>query len=199
MNPTLAVPLFAVGGFVAALLLWRTVVRIQHRRRSQLAQQVDDQDKLSRTNNMNASLKKHVFYAPACGARHSREFRLFRLHMGTLPLRLEVILLVIYLVLNFVFVVVMVDWWKGFSDKMFQLKYAAGHLAVMNMPGLVLSAGRNNPLVQLLGLPFDTFNFMHRWVGRVIAANAVVHMGAVLADQAYMRTYEINHGGRFIF
>ncbi len=198
MNPALAVPLFAIGGFVAILLLWRTVVRIRHRHRSQLAQQVDDQAQLSRTNSVYASLKKHVFYAPACGARHSREFRLFRLHMGTLPSRLEVILLVTYIVLNFIFVVVMVDWWKGFSDKMYQLKYAAGHLAVMNTPGLVLSAGRNNPLVQLLGLPFDTFNFMHRWVGRVIAANAVVHMSAVLADQAYMRTYEIDHGGRFI-
>jgi hypothetical protein len=111
--------------------------------------------------------------------------------MGTVPLRLEAILLMIYLVLNFTFVVVMVDWWRGFSDKMFQLKYAAGHLAVMNTPGLVLSAGRNNPLVQMLGLHFDTFNFMHRWVGRVIAANAVVHMSAVLANQAYMRTYDL--------
>ncbi|KAJ5892111.1 Riboflavin synthase-like beta-barrel [Penicillium subrubescens] len=192
MNPALAVPLFAVGGFAAVLFLWRTIIRIRHRRRSKLAGQVDDQAQLSQTSNLNASLKKHVFYAPACGTRHSREFRLFRLHMGTIPLRLEMILLVIYLLLNFIFVVVMVDWWKDFSDKMFQLKYAAGHLAVMNTPGLVLSAGRNNPLVQMLGLPFDTFNFMHRWVGRVIAANAVVHMSAVLANQAYM------HGTNYI-
>lgn len=190
MNPALAVPLFVVGGFVAVLFFWRTIIRIRHHRRSKLAQQVDDQAQLSQTSNLNASLKKHVFYAPACGARHSREFRLFRLHMGTIPLRLEMILLVIYLLMNFIFVVVMVDWWKDFSDKMFQLKYAAGHLAVMNTPGLVLSAGRNNPLVQMLGLPFDTFNLMHRWVGRVVAANAVVHMSAVLANQAYMRTYD---------
>ncbi|KAJ5390777.1 Riboflavin synthase-like beta-barrel [Penicillium cataractarum] len=186
MNPALAVPLFAVGGFVTVLFIWRTIIRIRHRHRSKSARQVDDQTQLSQTSSLNASLKKHVFYAPVCGARHSRDFKLFRLHMGTVPLRLEVILLVIYLLLNFIFVVVMVDWWKDFSDKMFQLKYAAGHLAVMNTPGLVLSAGRNNPLVQMLGLPFDTFNFMHRWVGRVIAANAVVHMSAVLANQAYM-------------
>lgn len=187
MNPEVAVPLFVLGGLVAILFLWRTVVRIRHRRRSKLALQVDDQSELSRTNSVNASLNKHVFYAPLFSKRHSREFRFLRLHMGSLPLRLEVILLVVYLALNAVFVVVTVDWWEDFSKKMFQLKYAAGHLAVMNTPGLVLSAGRNNPLVPLLGLSFDTFNFFHRWVGRIIAANAVIHMGAVLANQAYMR------------
>lgn len=187
MNPEVAVPLFVVGGLVAILFFWRTAIRIRHHRRSKLALQVDDQSELSWTNSVNASLKKHVFYAPLFSKRHSREFRFLRLHMGSLPLRLEVILLVIYLALNLVFIIVTVDWWEDFSKKMFQLKYAAGHLAVMNTPGLVLSAGRNNPLVPLLGLSFDTFNFMHRWVGRVIAANAVIHMSAVLANQAYMR------------
>lgn len=185
MNPEVAVPLFAVGGLVAALFAWRTVIRIRHRRRSKLALQNDDQRELSRTSPINASLKKHMLYAPLFGNRHSREIRFLRLHMGSIPLRLEVILLLIYLALNLIFVIVTVDWWEGYSKKMFQLKFAAGHLAVMNMPGLVLSAGRNNPLVALLGLSFDTFNFMHRWVGRVIAANAVIHMSAVLANQAY--------------
>ena len=97
-------------------------------------------------------------------------------------------MLLVYLALNFTFVVVTVDWWEEFSKKMFQLKYAAGHLAVMNTPGLVLSAGRNNPLVPLLGISFDTFNLMHRWVGRVIAINSVIHMSSVLANQAYLRT-----------
>lgn len=185
MNPEVAVPLLVVGGLVAILFAWRTVIRMRHRRRSKMALQNDDQRGLSWTYPVNASLKKHMLYAPLFGNRHSREFRFMRLHMGSVPLRLEVILLLIYLALNFVFVIVTVDWWASYSTKMFQLKYAAGHLAVMNTPGLVLSAGRNNPLVALLGLSFDTFNFMHRWVGRVIAANAVIHMSAVLANQAH--------------
>lgn len=187
MNPAIAVPLFVVGGLVTIAFLYRTVIRIRHRQRSKTALQVDDQTQLAQTNSVNASLKKHVLYAPLWGTRHSREFRFCRLHMGSVPLRLEVILLIVYLCLNITFVVVTVDWWEGFSKKMFQLKYAAGHLAVMNTPGLVLSAGRNNPLVAMLGISFDTFNFMHRWVGRTIAANAIIHMGAVLANQAYMR------------
>lgn len=189
MNPTVAVPLFVVAGLVTILFAWRTVIRIRHRRRSKIALQVDDQTQLSRTGSFNATLKKHLFYAPLWGSRHNREFRLFRLHMGSIPLRLEVILLSVYLALNILFVVVTVDWWEEYDEMMFQLKYSAGHLAVMNTPGLVLSAGRNNPLVSLLGLSFDSFNFMHRWVGRVIASNAIIHMSAVLAGKAKSGLY----------
>jgi hypothetical protein len=189
MNPEIAVPLFVVGGFVAMIFIYRTVIRVRDHRRKNKALQGDDQTQLSMTKGSIASLKKHLLYAPLWGSRHSREFRFCRLHMGSIPLRMEAILLTIYLSLNIIFVFVTVDWWETYSNKMFQLKYAAGHLAVMNTPGLVLSAGRNNPLVMMLGLSFDTFNFMHRWVGRVIAANAVIHMSAVLANQAYMRMY----------
>lgn len=189
MNPEVAIPLFVVGGLVFILFVYRSVIRLRHRRRTNFALETNDQTQLSKTNNYTARFKKHVLYAPFWGSRHSREFRLLRLHMGSIPLRLEVILLAIYLALNFVFVVVKVDWWADYSTQMFQLKYAAGHLAVMNTPGLVLSAGRNNFLIPLLGLSFDTFNFMHRWIGRVIAANAIVHMAAVLANLAYTSMY----------
>ncbi|KAJ5493338.1 hypothetical protein N7539_002084 [Penicillium diatomitis] len=192
MNPTLAVPLYAMAGFVSILFFWRMLIRIAHRRRRLRAQQETDQIQLAGTNQLTSLLKKHVSYAPFYGTRHSRELRVGRLHMGTLPLRLEMILLIIYLGLNLIFIFVMVDWWEDYSEKMYQLKFAAGHLAVMNTPGLVLSAGRNNPLIQLLEIPFDTFNLMHRWVGRVIAANAVVHMSAVLANQGYL------HGKEYI-
>lgn len=162
MNPEVAVSLLVLGGLVVVLFIWRTAVRIGHRRRSKLALRGGDQTVLSQTSHTISSLKKHLLYAPLFGKRHSREFRFLRLHMGTIPLRLEVILLLIYLALNVAFIMVTVDWWRDFSRKMFQLKYAAGHLAVMNTPGLVLSAGRNNPLIPLLGISFDTFNFMHR-------------------------------------
>jgi hypothetical protein len=188
MNPTIAVPLFVIGGLVLILFAWNTAIRIQNRQRLKQTTNGTDQIQLSKTSRLSAGIKKHVLYAPALGSRHSREFRFLRLHMGSLPLRMEMICLLIYLSLNLIFIVVTVDWWvSDYTEKMFQLKYAAGHLAVMNTPGLVLAAGRNNPLIQLLGISFDSFNFMHRWVGRVIAANAVVHMSAVLASQAYTR------------
>ncbi|KAJ5335150.1 Riboflavin synthase-like beta-barrel [Penicillium brevicompactum] len=186
MNPTIAVPLFVAGGVVAIMFTWQTAIRIHNRQRSKKAMNGGDQTQLAKAGWLDATLKKHIFYAPIWGTRHSREFRFLRLHMGSIPLRLEIIGLLIYLALNLIFIIVTVDWWiDDYAKKMFQLKYSAGHLAVMNTPGLVLAAGRNNPLVQILGISFDTFNFMHRWVGRMIAANAVIHMSAVLAGHAY--------------
>jgi hypothetical protein len=49
---------------------------------------------------------------------------------------------------------------------------------------LFLMAGRNNPLIGLLGISFDTFNLLHRWFGRIVAAEAVTHVLAFLVANA---------------
>lgn len=51
----------------------------------------------------------------------------------------------------------------------------SGTLAVANMVPLVVFAGRNNPLIALLKISFDTFNLLHRWLGRIVVAQVVVH------------------------
>ncbi|KAL9617222.1 MAG: hypothetical protein Q9160_007983 [Pyrenula sp. 1 TL-2023] len=43
------------------------------------------------------------------------------------------------------------------------------------MVPLILLAGRNNPLVHLLKVSFDTFNLIHRWLGRLVALEALIH------------------------
>lgn len=181
MNPRLATPLFALAGVVLILFAGRIAILTRHRRRLRGILQGNDQWRYIGISSFYAKFKKHVLYAPLLSARHNREFRLFgRVHMGTIPLRLETGILTVYLALNIIFLFVLVDWDAAFHEKLFQLKYAAGHLAVMNMPVLVITAGRNNPLIPLLGIPFDTFNLVHRWVGRLIAVDSVVHMGCVL-------------------
>ncbi|GFF59051.1 putative ferric-chelate reductase [Aspergillus lentulus] len=185
MNPVLATPLFVLSGAFTVLFLCRMVIWVQHRRRLREILQTDDQSKFSRTSTIFAWIKKQVLYAPLFYKRHSREFRLLnRIHMGSIPLRLEATLLLGYITTNLLFLFVLVDWWTDYQEKMYQLKYAAGHLAVMNSPALVLTAGRNNPLIPLLGIPFDTFNLLHRWVGRVMIAGALIHMGCVIGAQA---------------
>lgn len=181
MNPGLATPLFALAGLVVILFVSRIAILTHHRRRLHGILQNDSQRRHNGISSFYASLKKHVLYAPLFSTRHNREFRLWgRMHMGTVPLRLESAILAVYLTLNTIFLFVLIDWKAAYGEKMFQLKYAAGHLAVMNTPALVITAGRNNPLIPLLGIPFDTFNLVHRWVGRLIAINSVIHMGCVL-------------------
>ncbi|KAE8386669.1 ferric reductase NAD binding domain-containing protein [Aspergillus alliaceus] len=182
MNPALAAPLYTLGGVLIILFLSRTLIRLRHHRRLRKILQKGDQQKFAQSNAISARLNKHVFYAPLFSVRHSRELRLLdRVHMGIIPLRLEAILLVGYSLLNIAFFFALTDWWLGYGETMYQIKYAAGHLCAMNLPMLVLTAGRNNPLIPLLGLQFDTFNLMHRWIGRLIIGEAVIHMACAVA------------------
>lgn len=45
----------------------------------------------------------------------------------------------------------------------------------MNMASLFVFSARNNPLIPILGIPFDTFNLFHRWVGRIVVVQALAH------------------------
>lgn len=46
---------------------------------------------------------------------------------------------------------------------------------------MFLLAGRNNPLIPLLGISFDTYNLLHRWFGRIVILEAIAHTIAHLA------------------
>ncbi|KAL2844727.1 ferric reductase like transmembrane component-domain-containing protein [Aspergillus pseudoustus] len=183
MNIALATPLFVLAGAIMILSFGRLLIQLRHRRRLQAIIRGESQEKFTRRSRLIASLNKHVFYAPILSTRHSREFRLGKVHTGTLPLRIETILLAVYIGINFAFFFSLVDWWKDYQELLYQLKYAAGHLAVMNTPGLVLTAGRNNPLIPLLGIQFDTFNLIHRWVGRLIVVGAIIHTVCVVVGK----------------
>lgn len=186
MNPGLATPLYVLSGVVVVLFVCRVWTLLQHRRRLRGALHNSDEGIHIKTSSIYGKFKKHLLYAPLFSTRHSREFRLLgKVHMGTVPLRLETSILATYLAINIIFLFALIDWNSPFAEKMFQLKYSAGHLAVMNTPVLVITAGRNNPLIGLLGIPFDTFNLFHRWVGRLIAVQSVMHMGCVLGKMEH--------------
>ncbi|PYI14656.1 hypothetical protein BO99DRAFT_426171 [Aspergillus violaceofuscus CBS 115571] len=179
MKVSLATPIFIFAGGVFVLFVSNLYTQLQHRRRLRRileSDDDDDQDRFARSNALSAALNRHVFYAPLLSTRHSREFRVGRCHMGIIPLRLEAILLSVYIALNVGFFFATVDWWAEWEEVMYQLQYTSGTLAVLNLPGLILAAGRNNPLIPLLGIKFDTFNLIHRWAGRLVVAAAVVHV-----------------------
>ncbi|KAL8946883.1 MAG: hypothetical protein Q9183_007849, partial [Haloplaca sp. 2 TL-2023] len=49
------------------------------------------------------------------------------------------------------------------------------------MMPLIIFAGRNNTLIPLLRVSFDTFNIFHRWIGRLVAVEALAHTFAWMA------------------
>ncbi|KAL7904542.1 ferric reductase [Trichoderma velutinum] len=121
-------------------------------------------------------VKKHIIYAPLFQKRHNQEFRLSTaVSVGTLPSRLQAMLLFLYFASNVAYMFIL-DWAQpNYYSFCAELRGRAGTLALENMVPLAVMAGRNNPFISALQISFDTFNLLHRWIGRIIVVEIVVH------------------------
>lgn len=130
------------------------------------------------------SLKKNLLYAPFWKKRHNREIKVSTaINMGTLPSRLHSLILIILLGTNLAYMFVLN--WE--NDNMYEfcaeLRGRSGTLALVNMVPLIFLAARNNPLIAWLRISFDTYNLIHRWLGRLVAVDALIHTIAWLIVQ----------------
>ncbi|CAK7203787.1 hypothetical protein SEUCBS139899_006534 [Sporothrix eucalyptigena] len=134
-------------------------------------------------------IKKQLTYAPIGKKRHNREIQFSSvLNIGTLPTRLQAILLFAYMFSNLVYMMFLdysqPDHWALLAE----LRGRSGTLAAVNMVPLLIFATRNNPLIHLLRISFDTYNLLHRWLGRIVVFESVVHTLAWMIVQ-------VNDGG----
>ena len=172
----------------AAVIVWRLVsIALRHLRTMACLQ--NDTQRYFAVESSNLSLvKKHLLYAPIFRKRHNREFQLSSaITVGTLPTRFQLLFLMGYVATNVAFCVISIPFAGSFSAAAAILRDRSGSLAVVNMIPLFLMAGRNNPLIDILGISFDTFNLLHRWFGRIAALEMVAHSVAFLASQASTR------------
>ena len=144
-------------------------------------------------------IKKNLFYAPLRNKRHNREFQISRAcNVGTLPSRLHTILLSGYFSFNII-ACCYLDFFVDDKAKLIaELRGRSGHLSVLNMLPLFLFAGRNNPLIQLLRVSFDTWNLFHRWIGRIVIVEAIIHTVAWAVNEyadvgAHQANHKLNH------
>ncbi|KMP07365.1 FreB [Coccidioides immitis RMSCC 2394] len=106
------------------------------------------------------NIKKHILYAPLGRKRHNREFQLSTaVNVGTLPSRFHTILLTLYIGSQLAYCII--------------LDYSVNKKAALVAE--VRGRTRNNPLIPLLRVSFDTYNLLHRWIGRVVALEAIAH------------------------
>ena len=124
-----------------------------------------------------AFVKEHLVYAPLFRTRHHRELWLVRRwSIGVLPTRFQSIFLAAVIGMNVAFCTIGIEWSQsGISNMLIELRNRTGTIAVVNMIPLVLMAGRNSFLIATLDLSYDTFNMIHRWFGRIVAAEALAH------------------------
>ncbi|RMZ76685.1 hypothetical protein DV738_g4859, partial [Chaetothyriales sp. CBS 135597] len=126
-------------------------------------------------------MKREIIYAPLGTKRHNHELQLSKAHnCGTIPSRIQTVLLTLYLIGNIVFCLLL-DFKQESLAMLAELRGRTGILAVANLLPLVVMAGRNNPLIGLLKISFDTFNLFHRWVGRLVVCESVIHVLAWFA------------------
>ncbi|RDW90024.1 ferric reductase family protein [Aspergillus mulundensis] len=123
-----------------------------------------------------ANIKKHVLYAPIGSKRHNREIQLSSaINVGTLPSRFQTILIVLYVASQIAYCALL-DYDENVKAALVaELRGRSGTLAVLNMVPLFILAGRNNPLIPLLRISFDTYNLLHRWLGRIVVIESIVH------------------------
>lgn len=128
-------------------------------------------------------LKKEVIYAPLGSKRHNREIQLSSaVNYGTLPGRIHTIMLALYVITNIIYCMILPYGKVSRAQIVAELRGRSGMLAVVNMIPMIVLAGRNNPGIALLKISFDTFNLFHRWVGRLVILESVVHVSAWFAN-----------------
>ena len=123
-----------------------------------------------------AFVKRHLIYAPLRHIRHNKEIQLSKaVNIGTVPGRLHLFLLLLFLVAQIAFMTIL-DYSQVREATLAELRGRSGHLAVMNMIALFILAGRNNPFIRVLRVSFDSFNLFHRWIGRMIVLESIIHV-----------------------
>lgn len=134
-------------------------------------------------------LKREIIYAPLGKKRHNREWQLSSaVNYGTLPGRIHTVLLLLFVWSNFFYCSFLPYHRVEKAALIAELRGRSGVLAVVNMIPLILMAGRNNPGISLLKISFDTYNLFHRWIGRVVLFESVVHV------LAWYSNYSARHG-----
>lgn len=147
--------------------------------------------------------KKEIVYAPLGDKRHNREVQIGKAsNYGTIPGRAHFILLMLYLIGNLIFCVVLDYNLHTRMETIAQLRGRTGILATVNMVPLVLLAGRNNPLITMMKISFDTFNLFHRWIGRMVVLESIVHVCAWYANKSVAMkgrsVWQSFHGDTFL-
>ncbi|KAH6849810.1 ferric reductase like transmembrane component-domain-containing protein [Chaetomium sp. MPI-CAGE-AT-0009] len=177
--------LVVLGAISVVLLAWRLTMLLVRYVRTVTCLYNDRQRYFAEGSERYSWFKKNVQYAPILSKRHNREFQLSSaLNVGTLPTRMQLVFLLGYFATNVAFCVMTIDYSGQLSDVARLVRNRTGYLSVINMIPLFLMAGRNNPLITLLGISFDTFNLLHRWLGRIVILEAVAHTLAFLISAA---------------
>jgi predicted ferric reductase len=172
--------------FIGTFLLYQVFFHVVRYVRTVACVNNENQRYFSTPHLYYAKFRKHLLDAPLFRTRHHKEMKLSSaINIGTLPSRLQTLMLIGYFGTNVAFCVLSINWGGTYSKVAGELRNRCGMLAVMNMVPLFILAGRNNPFITFCGISFDTFNLIHRWIGRIVVLEAIAHTAAWMSNKVH--------------
>ncbi|KLJ09438.1 hypothetical protein EMPG_15148 [Blastomyces silverae] len=181
-----------VGGCALAFfLVWHNAIRFSNHLRRLTTLTNDTQRYFTSADPYWAWLKKSVVYAPLFRTRHNREFRLSAaVNVGTLPTRFQTFLLFGVIAMNVALCCVTIPYASDETTVLGIIRNRSGTMATVNLIPLVVMGGRNNPLIKLLNVSFDTWNLLHRWFARIVVLEALTHVIAWMVNKVNTKGWE---------
>lgn len=169
--------LVSLAGVVAVTFAWKAAYHLQAKLRLLLCLGNEKQQYWATPkSDIFPTIKRDVLWAPMFSKRHNREFKISRaINVGTLPTRFQGLFLLAFVGVNIAFCTLSIDWSGTRSAVLKEVRNRTGIMSTINMVPLFLLAGRNNPLIGLLHISFDTYNLIHRWLGRIVVLEALAH------------------------
>jgi predicted ferric reductase len=129
--------------------------------------------------------KRYFLYAPIWTSRHDDERQISHMsNKGTVP---QATIIIMYVISNITYCVAIPS--QPRPQKLADFRGRCGTLAAFNLVFTILFAIRNNPLIRILHVSYDTFNAFHRWAARLVVLESIAHVCA-FALNAYAVTYD---------
>lgn len=184
--------ILALGCAAAAFLAWQIWFRFSAHLRRISTFGDDKQRYFVPAHETFSWVKEHLIYAPLFRTRHNREFQLSSaINMGNLPSRFHGLLVVGVVAMNVILCVNTIPYRSEEDTVAGIVRNRTGTMATVNLIPLVLMAGRNNPLIAMLHVPFDTWNLLHRWLGRIVVLEALAHTFAWMIPEAQEASWDV--------
>ncbi|KAK6366949.1 hypothetical protein LTS17_010500 [Exophiala oligosperma] len=130
----------------------------------------------SQSSSIFSAIKSNLIYAPPLYHRRAREVKISRhVNLGTLPTRFQALFIFLVVATNVFACVWEIPWSEPELQVLPILRNRTGCLSVVNLIPIIVLSTVKNPLISLLNIPYDTFNLMHRWLGRVSIFQGIAH------------------------
>ncbi|CAK4031099.1 FRE ferric reductase-like transmembrane component [Lecanosticta acicola] len=161
---------------VTAIYRWLLMFDAQVRHMLTMGREADQRYWMHNHTAFWPKVKKHLLWAPLFRVRHNTEitWKNTSVSFGTLPSRFHALLLFSYVASNIAYCLA-IDWSKESYAVVAELRGRTGVLAALNIIPTMIFAMRNNPLLPVLRVSYDTFNLLHRWCARIVVLESILH------------------------